>query len=221
MSWTPIDNHTQQARDRLLEQQKNLPGFQGILDGLVVEIQNIEDMFNAMPVSMAIDTAIGIQLDRIGTIVGVSRVPGQTDEEYRLDIKSKIIQNLNQGTSEEVIAAARFFLGTTFIWYAEIFPAAVDIFTSIPLVPDVALRIRAKLESFLPAGVSLDSFGFFDGDNAKRFNLSPGFGDVYDPSVGGLFADLYNIGTSGSEFILTTEDLEYLLEETGNQLTTG
>jgi hypothetical protein len=90
-----------------------------------------------------------------------------------------------------VIAAAKFFIGAIFIWYLEVYPAAVDIFSSTVVPVESRAKIRAQLKKFLPAGVSLDSFGQFDEGNAFVFNGGTGFGDVNDPSVGGLLADVY------------------------------
>ena len=191
MSWTPILDHIAQAKERLLEQQKNKPGIEGTLTAFVEQIQDIEDVLNALGTERAVDTAEGVQLDKIGEIVGIERELGQSDEDYRIEIKAKIVQNMNQGTPEEVIAAAKFFIGASFAWYLEVYPAAVDIFTSTPVDPSLQVKIRAKIKSFLPAGVAFDNFGFFPEVDAFRFDAAPGFGDTDDPDVGGLLAEIY------------------------------
>lgn len=61
-----------------------------------------------------VDSAVGVQLDIIGRIVGVSRIlkfqptqdsPVMTDKVYRLCIKAKIIQNQWKGNAEDLTAA--------------------------------------------------------------------------------------------------------------------
>lgn len=191
MSWTYISDHLAQAKARLLEQYKGKPLIEGMMDGLHQQIQDLEDVFQALSVERTVEGAVGFQLDRIGEIVGIERESGQSDEDYRLEIKAKIVQNINQGTPEEIIAAAKFFIGATFAWYLEVYPAAVDIMTTTPIDPSQVVKIRAKLKSFLPAGVSLDQLGYYPEEGAFRFDIGPGFGDTDDPSAGGLLAEIY------------------------------
>lgn len=188
--WTVISDHIERAKERLLEQYKNKPRIAGMFEATIQQIQDLEDAFNALS-QETIDTAVGVQLDRLGEIVGLARETGQSDDDYRIDLKAKIVQNLNQGTPEEVIAAAKFFIGASFVWYLEVYPAAVDIMSSTPIDPALVAKIRSKLKGFLPAGVSLDVLGFFPEEDAFRFNEAPGFGDVNDPDLGGLLAEIY------------------------------
>lgn len=191
MNSTYISDHIARAKDRLIEQYKEKPKIEGLLEAVVKPLQELEDLFLALGTERWIDSAIGAQLDVVGKIVGALRDVGQNDEDYRLAIKAQIIMNLNQGTPEEIIAAAKFFIGSIFIWYLEVYPAAVDIFSSTVIPEENRAKIRAQLKKFLPAGVSLDSFGQFDEANPFIFSGGSGFGDVNDANVGGLLADLY------------------------------
>lgn len=191
MNSTYISDHIARAKDRLIEQYKEKPKIEGLLEAIVKPLQELEDLFLALGTERWIDSAIGAQLDVVGKIVGAQREVGQNDEDYRLAIKAQIIMNLNQGTPEEIIAAAKFFIGSIFIWYLEVYPAAVDIFSSTIIPEENRAKIRAQLKKFLPAGVSLDSFGQFDEANPFIFSGGSGFGDVNDANVGGLLADLY------------------------------
>lgn len=191
MNSTYIPDHIARAKDRLIEQYKEKPKIEGLLEAIVKPLQELEDLFLALGTERWIDSAIGAQLDVVGKIVGAQREVGQNDEDYRLAIKAQIIMNLNQGTPEEIIAAAKFFIGSIFIWYLEVYPAAVDIFSSTVIPEENRAKIRAQLKKFLPAGVSLDSFGQFDETNPFIFSGGSGFGDVNDANVGGLLADLY------------------------------
>lgn len=191
MNSTYISDHIAQAKARLIEQYKEKPKIEGLLEAIVKPLQDLEDLFLALGTERWIDSAIGAQLDVVGKIVGAQREVGQNDDDYRLVIKAQIIMNLNQGTPEEIIAAAKFFIGSIFIWYLEVYPAAVDIFSSTVIPESNRAKIRAQLKKFLPAGVSLDSFGQFDETNPFIFSGGSGFGDVDDSNVGGLLADLY------------------------------
>lgn len=191
MSSTYISDHIARAKERLIEQYKGKPKVEGVVEAVVTPLQEIEDVLEQLQVERWIDTAEGVQLDKIGRIVGAEREIGQNDDDFRLVVKAQIIMNLNQGTPEEIIAAAKFFIGATFIWYLEVYPAAVDIFSTTVIPEPHREKIRAQLKKFLPAGVSLDSFGQFDETNPFIFSGGSGFGDVNDPDVGGLLADLY------------------------------
>lgn len=207
-----IINHVEQSLDRLLYQYKGKPKIEGLLTSFVKQIQDIEDASFPLMSDRSVETSIGKQLDHVGDIVGIGRIAGQSDEEFREAIKTQIIQNMNEGTAEQVIAAAKFFLAAEAIWYLEVYPAEIDIFTSQTISPKDRTRIRANIEKFLPASVSLGSFGDFDADNPFIFNEGAGFGDVNDPEAGGLLADLYGGFTTP---ILSSEDGQDLLTEDG------
>lgn len=197
MSWTVISNHVEKATDRLLEQYKNKPKIVAFLTGFVTQIQDLESGFNQLSTDRSIETAVGVQLDKLGDIIGIARIPGQLDEPYRLAIKEKIILNLNSGTPEQVIAAVYLYLGLDptsgpKISYNELFPAAVEIFADgFVADQDQVDAVREKIQRTLPAGVSLETFGYFDAANAFRFDASPGFGSTTDSGIGGTLAGLY------------------------------
>lgn len=189
--WEVITDHILRAKNRLLEQYKGKKRVEDLLEAFVKEYQSLEDVLNVLSVKRSLEEAEGVQLDGIGQIVGRSRIPGQTDEQYLLDIKTQIIQNLNQGTVDEFISAALFFTGASDIWYQEVYPASVDVMLSESVDPSMVAFIRARLESFLPATVTLDVFGFMP-EPTFLFNLPPGLGDDTDPSVGGLLSEIYD-----------------------------
>lgn len=191
MNSTPIANHIAKAKDRLIEQYRGKVQLESLIEAIVKPLQEIEDVLNTLGLDRWIDSAYGVQLDKVGKIVGAYREAGQSDDDFRPIIKVQIILNLNQGTPEEIIAAAKFFIGAAFIWYLEVYPAAVDIFSSTVIPEANRQKIRLQLKKFLPACVSLSSFGQFDEENPFVFNGGTGFGDVNDPDTGGLLADLY------------------------------
>lgn len=191
MSLTFISNHVQKARNRILSQYKGKQRIQDTIDAFVAEVQALEDAFEDIHLERGIETATGATLDKIGSIVGLERTPGDSDDDYRYMIKSKVVQNLNEGTPEEVIAAAKFFLGATFLAYIEVYPAEVDIYSSETLDPEIASAVRTQIERFLPASVSLGVLGTVDPEKSFIFDGGLGFGDTNDPEVGGLLAGIY------------------------------
>jgi hypothetical protein len=205
-----IQNHIEQAKARLLEQYKESPLINSLVEAFTFGLQDIEDIATQIRQFQNLDNATGATLDREGSIAGRTRVPGETDDIYREAIRNQIIQNLNEGTPNEVIDAARFFLGATDVFYGENYPAAVTLFTDVD-IPDFDVpEVEARLKEFLPAGVSLILLGV-GGVDAFRFGSGPGFG----------------VGTFGKVFSTTplfqmlTEDNEQLLTEDDELLLSG
>jgi hypothetical protein len=183
--------HVQSALDKLLQQYKGKPKFEGFISALASQVQDTENALKQLFEERSIDSAVGVNLDVIGEIVGLARTTGQTDEEYRDDLKVKVVQNLNEGTPEEFIAAAIYFIGANVVEYTELYPAAVSIVADVLLTDERAAVVRTILESFLPAGVSIGNFGFVSSTNPFRFDIGNGFGDDADPELGGLLAGAY------------------------------
>lgn len=205
-----IYDHITRALDRLIEQYKNKPKMSGYISALVKQVQLLESSSEELFDDNDIDNSIGAQLDGYGNIVGLPRVIGQDDDTYRALIKLKVIQNLNEGTAEEVIAAAKFFLSDPSILYFEVYPAAINIYTTVVLDDISAVRIRSQIAKFVPAGVSLDLLGYYD-QNTFLFDLGYGFGDINDPSVGDLLANIYPDEVSLNN-LLAENNLELMTE---------
>jgi hypothetical protein len=183
--------HVEEAIAKLLQQYKGKPNIEGFVSALAEQVQSIENMLKQLFEETSIDTAVGVNLDIIGVIVGLTRTLGQADEDYREDLRVKVIQNLNEGTPQEFIDAALYFIGATYVEYSELYPASVGIVANVALTQAQADAIKIRLEAFLPAGVSLGNFGFIDPLNPFKFNVGSGFGDFYDAGVGGLLSGAY------------------------------
>lgn len=207
----PILNHVEAAKARLLEQYKRKTRLGGLIESFVKQIQDLEDLASNLNTERSVDTATGAQLDGIGSIVGRTRNPGQSDADYRFDIRAKIIQNLTKGTPEEFISAAAFLLSADLVWFREVYVAAVDLFTDTDIPTDEEAEIRAQLEAFLPAGVSLDSFGVMPESDILKFGVDPGFGI-------GKFSKVFS---TQETFALLTEGEELILTENDETLMAG
>lgn len=190
MTITFISDHVEQARLRIIEQYKGQQDLQALIDALILPIQDIEDALEQLYLYRSVDTAEGEQLDKAGVIIGVTRVPGQSDDEYRFYLKLGIIFNNNEGTPEEIITAAKFFLSVDYLEYWEVYPAAVSLVVETVLTGDTEFY-KNQIKRFLPAGVELSSLVYVDPDEGFRFDELPGLGDTDDADAGGLLADLY------------------------------
>jgi hypothetical protein len=190
MAFEEDDEHVVKALDRLPEQYRGKERLSAMIAVLGNHTQIMESVLADVQSGRAMDSAVGAQLDGLGQIVGLERVAGQSDEDYRELLYIQVIQNNNRGTPEEIIAAAKFFIGTTELTYYELYPAAVSIFAPNTLTTDEQEVAGAKIRALMPAGVKLAEFGHYDAD-AFLFDEEPGLGDTDDINVGGLLADLY------------------------------
>jgi hypothetical protein len=138
----------------LVEQfRRDRPGWSGFIRSVALQMQEIEDMWFDLLRFRAISRAAGIQLDKIGEIVGLSRTSGD-DTIYRKDLYFQIWLNKSNGEPETLIAVLRKATGGT-IDYSEPCPATVQmtINQSLSGIPD---DIYAKMRRVKPAGVALE-----------------------------------------------------------------
>ena len=61
---TKINDHIQQALDRLLEQYRNKPRIEGLISCFTEQIQDLEDVIFDLPEDLTIETAVGVQQER-------------------------------------------------------------------------------------------------------------------------------------------------------------
>jgi hypothetical protein len=192
--FTPIPNHVEQALARLISQYQDAVGFNGFITALVNPCQDIEGVLNDLNVKRQLAVATGVQLDNIGTIVGLARPPGATDDQYRNDLYAEIKINVSEGQPEQAIQTFQLFTGAQLVLLDEHFPAEVSIESEIvfPDQPSVDMILQI-MQQVLPAGVRCDGIVEFDPTNPFAFDGSlfgGGFGSDTDPTAGGLFATL-------------------------------
>lgn len=168
---TPITDHEEQALARLVSQFKGKVRIEGIIQTLCNGQQQIEDEFYKLLTLRWVSSATGAQLDIIGAIVGQPR-QGSGDTAYRIAIRGKIGINTSDGTPEDAITVFQLLFGATDVMLQEHFPGVVEIFANV--------NIEYVLEGDGPEAFAFD--GGIDG---------LGFGDVFDSTVGGTFANLY------------------------------
>jgi hypothetical protein len=102
-------DHVSGALGRLCEQFKRKPNIIKLVTALAQPSQAIEDALMALFTQRSINTAIGAQLDALGTIVGQAR-GGLSDADFRRYIRARIATNSSDGTVEELISVGRLVL---------------------------------------------------------------------------------------------------------------
>lgn len=188
---TQILDHITRAKDRLREQYKENPEVNYILDGIGAGIQQEEDMFNDMMVSRTLDGSFGKQLDLLGTIVGLARVPGQDDETYRALIKAKIGQNVSEGEPESVLSFWKTLTNATKIGIRDGTFGEIALSANLDFTQTQVNKFMKDLRAVVAAGVRVDGIESFDDTEAFTFQgalAGLGFGSDTNPAAGGKFA---------------------------------
>src|SRR3990172_1865011 len=208
--------HGDEAVARLAHQFKEHPLIEGMLRSFVQPIQDLEKTLFDLLQDRGIMTAVGAQLDGLGSIVGESR-RGRNDEEYRIGILARVAINTSQGTPENAIAVFGLITGASRVHYCRHYTALVD-----PAGPDsfafaggidglgfgdlldisvggVFVDIYFQDINAMDSSVTIFSDVNFEyttenaGEDAFAFDGGIdglGFGDVFDLTLGGIFAGL-------------------------------
>lgn len=73
-----------------------------IANSLIIEFNEFETELDNMKKSVQIDTAVGIELDNIASIFGISREQSETDSQFRARIKSFFPGTIGSGTINDL-----------------------------------------------------------------------------------------------------------------------
>lgn len=147
-----ITDHVSKSINLLIEQFRNLPRISGIISAVVQQYQELENVLFDMMKYRGIVYARGIQLDRIGGILGLGRTSSD-DDQYRSDLYFQAVINTSKGTPEEMISVLKRVTGISYIKYVELQPATVFMYLSNP--PYLPNNIRVNMNKIKPGGVSL------------------------------------------------------------------
>lgn len=101
--------HVTEALERLPEQFKDKPNLIAFLSALVAPVQDIEDAMQQLLLERDIETAVGVQLDMLGAIVGQAR-GGLADADYRRYVRARVRANRSRGIVEDILQVARLVL---------------------------------------------------------------------------------------------------------------
>lgn len=201
MTLARVTNHVEAGLDLLLEQYKGKPRIAALITSELEQIQKLEDAIWEVILGRLIDTAVGVQLDALGKIVGQKR-QGAGDEVFRARIRARIWANRSLGHPDDIIKVVQLATGLPDDeWtYTENYPAGfiIEIFGAIDasIVPVVAELVRVAkppgvgfsvLFSGVPEG---ETFAFSDTDDIM-IDADRGFADD-DPleAPGGRWIDV-------------------------------
>ena len=191
-----ILDHLIRARKRVIEQFKELPIFDALLEALMIPVQELEDVFFNMTDQRSIFTGVGYQLDLWGQMLDKPRNGLTDDDEYRVVLLAKVAQNISQGTAADVMRVYQLLMRAQYVQYSEedTVHAAFSL-TAINSNPigDIE-NIKKAVRSSKMGGVKINllssvpgaPFSFADDPDPN----GRGFGDLDDPSVGGVMSEI-------------------------------
>lgn len=123
-----IINDYKDLKKYYLNQYKDKPKFYKFLDGSANEMNECEIALDEMTLYYNIDYGEGVQLDKLGKIIGLER-NGRDDNSYRTLLKVKSSINFSSGTPSAVIRTVRSLYNATKVEYREVYPAGVQIWS--------------------------------------------------------------------------------------------
>lgn len=196
-----IENHVQEARDRLISQYKEAPNLTAILDAFITQIQDLENASHSLYLGRWIDEAVGQTLDDFGTIVGQERL-GFDDAFYKILLYAKIGENVSQGETVRVVDVYKIITRANRAELQEHFPGGMILLSDGTINPITASFILQRLQRVVGAGIRVDRIGQFSKTNPFGFVGAPGaqgFADITQTS-GGEFAFFYDTALPFSFF---------------------
>jgi hypothetical protein len=174
MSLTKKTNHVDEAIDNLISLFKTKPNFRALITALVNQIQDLENAGFELLLERGLETAIGTQLDGVGSILNVLR-EGRSDDIYRIAIKARILLNSNNGSPEEIIDVL-YLVSNIDIDFTEYYPAALTAMITEGITYEEAEAFHNILQEAKLAGVGAHLiWGEDDPAGWLRFDVGPGW----------------------------------------------
>lgn len=207
-----IADHTSEALARLTSQYDNATNLKALLQVDAERAQVLEEAIYGQLTKHWIADAEGLQLDKLGDILGEAR-QGRNDTDYRAALIVKAIFNTSSGTPNQIIEFLQIATGTTDIYLVETPPAGLIAYID----EDITDAQIAQLLTFLPAGVGpiiinetpdLTEFGLSECDNVSCSSTTAistvlGFGEVLPYDL--VLNDGFNIELNSGDLLGVTE----------------
>ena len=194
MTTSPIDNYNELGLANLLEKYQQLPGWTGLMNMLMKQVQEIEDMLNTFPEGRALATAIGQQLDELGTIVVQDR-EGFDDDFYRVLLYVKIGINTSEGEPLKIIDIFKLLTEAATVHYQNLGNGNLSLASDGQSPIEDIEFLFENMEKVIAAGCRLTHISFYDPDEPFSFDGNNpnapglGFSDITN-TLGGKFASL-------------------------------
>lgn len=150
-----IDDHVQAAKDTITAKRRTLRVL-AIVAAMTRPAQLIEDTILNLRGQLALESATGGWLDRLGRVVGERR-EGATDQVYRRFIAARLVINASEGSIEEILQIGRLLAERAEAYYSSAYPAGYGLLILNVAPPDTVTlaRIRDRIERGTSAGVAI------------------------------------------------------------------
>ena len=125
MAISPMKPYNEKLAKYIPEQYKQSEKLRGLIAALQKQFDDLDDAFFEMLQALDPETAIGPALDYLGAIVGVARVPGETDDSYRIRIVSRSFLASGLPTPEAVRAFIKYVTNVRSVGLFPDWPAAM------------------------------------------------------------------------------------------------
>lgn len=141
-----ITTHAADALARLPESRKGKDNLAHLISTMGIQVQELEQALYELLTERQIDTAVGVQLDAIGEIVGQPRA-GESDDDYRRMVRARIAANNSEGRVADFIRVTRAVINdaTLAVRPAPGYPAAMVIHVEAGILSDAAAQILIEL----------------------------------------------------------------------------
>ena len=143
------EDRWERIRGLLLEQYKDSPNLNGILEQMAAEDQKIEVACQEMLAILDIDAMSGANLDLIGAILCCPR-GGLADSAYKVLLKAS--QGVfDSGTPERIRTLVKAYSGATRVQYYPKYPAGFKLV--LDGIPQISPELDAFIAAKSPSGV--------------------------------------------------------------------
>lgn len=142
-------DYVTKAQGRLTNQFSEKPLIKALVGAMVTPLTVAEDVADQLKNNRWIASAVGVQLDGCGYIVGESR-KARTDDEYRKAILFRIFVNTSNATPEDLIYGLKYLTEPDELQYIEQYPATAMLFTDGPNTPS---DIHTTMQDLSPAAI--------------------------------------------------------------------
>lgn len=169
---------------------------------LAAPFQRFENACIQMLTQRTVDTAVGVQLDLLGKIVGQGR-QGLSDDVYRRYIRARVLTNRATGKREELISIAKLILGSPVgaivvvrdqsiaTVFVRIDGVTVDAATEAALILFLGDAVGQGIRIEVQSSEVLDSGAFmYDDASAPGTYGTVGYDNTASPGGGGAYSDV-------------------------------
>lgn len=204
---TAITNHVERALNLLVSQFKETNSgqarnnIQKLIKCLVEQVQEIDNVNQQLLNQRSLNTALGVQLDKLGEILGLERQDGESDEDYRERLKFQAFINNSDGTPEKVINILKVITNATKVRYHELHPAAFQLTTDGSSFPNPVSQLIDLISSSSPAGVQYVPITATYGVFPFVFANDPTLNELAVVPDENNLTDIYNVEVDTGEII--------------------